>query len=294
MKFNSIVFPAPERSYSSESMLGDLVYIPNSRQGYIPCVFFPFQLGSSKILLYFHGNAEDIGLASDLLEHVRTTMRVHLLGIEYPSYGIYTREAPTEANIIADAASVFRFLVEELGVKEENILLFGRSMGSGPAVYLGSEFNPGCLILMSAYTSIKGAVASLVGRMASWLVEERFRNVDRIKKVRCPIFIVHGEADRLIPPSHAQELYDACQAKSVLNLPAEMDHNDFDFYKDLTDPLFEFFLQHKIDVTIDPELEHLNHFRFPNELYHPPEKIKELEQTQPKSSFWIKAFKKFQ
>ena len=158
MKLNTILFPAPERSYSSESMLGDLVYVPCERRGFIPCAFFPYMHGSSKILLYFHGNAEDLGIAAHLLEHLRITLRVHVLAVEYPGYGLYSREEPTEATILEDATTVYRYLIMTLGWKENDVLLYGRSMGSGPAVYLASEHRPGCLILMSAYTSICAAV----------------------------------------------------------------------------------------------------------------------------------------
>ena len=42
----------------------------------IPCVYLPYHSGSSKILIYFHGNAEDIGLATELLDYIRTLLRV--------------------------------------------------------------------------------------------------------------------------------------------------------------------------------------------------------------------------
>jgi hypothetical protein len=55
----------------------------------IPCMYLPYSQGSSKILIYFHGNAEDVGLATELLDYVRSLLRVHVLAIEYPGYGIY-------------------------------------------------------------------------------------------------------------------------------------------------------------------------------------------------------------
>lgn len=45
-------------------------------KGHVPCVYLPYALGSSKVILYFHGNAEDIGLATELLDYLRTLMRV--------------------------------------------------------------------------------------------------------------------------------------------------------------------------------------------------------------------------
>ena len=50
----------------------------------------PHSVGSSKVMIYFHANAEDIGLASELLEYMRALLRVHVIAVEYPGYGIYT------------------------------------------------------------------------------------------------------------------------------------------------------------------------------------------------------------
>lgn len=65
---------------------------------------------------------------------------------------------------------------------------------------------------MSPYTSIKEAAKSLLGWVAflSFIVYEKFRNIDAIKKAKSPVFLLHGQLDTLIPPSHAQELYMAC------------------------------------------------------------------------------------
>jgi len=55
----------------------------------IPCLFMPNASGSSKLMIYFHGNAEDVGYASDLLDYIRTLLKVHVIAVEYPGYGIY-------------------------------------------------------------------------------------------------------------------------------------------------------------------------------------------------------------
>jgi hypothetical protein len=64
-------------------------------------------------------------------------------------------------------------------------------MGSGPATYLAASYNPGALILMSPYTSIKNVVRNKVGWL-SFLVAEHFDNITMMPKVTCPTFIVHG------------------------------------------------------------------------------------------------------
>jgi len=83
-----------------------------------------------------------------------------------------------------DADSIYDYLTTICGVKDEDIILFGRSMGSGPTCYLASRKSCHSLLLMSPYTSIKDATKSLLGwagSMVSMIVYERFRNIDFIK-----------------------------------------------------------------------------------------------------------------
>ena len=49
----------------------------------------PYQSGSSKLLIYFHGNAEDLGLSFEMLDHMRTVLKINVLAVEYPGYGVY-------------------------------------------------------------------------------------------------------------------------------------------------------------------------------------------------------------
>ena len=56
---------------------------------YIPCLHILYQQGASKTLIYFHANAEDIILSHELLENIKTFLKVHVIAVEYPGYGIY-------------------------------------------------------------------------------------------------------------------------------------------------------------------------------------------------------------
>ena len=130
----------------------------------IPCLYLSSPKGSSKTIIFFHGNAEDIGLAYELLNHLRVTLQVHILGIEYPGYGIYEGEC-SEDRIYQDAYNIFSFLTST-GVEPSDIIVFGRSIGSGPACFLAGEVRPAALLLMSAYTSIRAAVKYITGSIA--------------------------------------------------------------------------------------------------------------------------------
>lgn len=74
-----------------------------------------------------------------------------------------------------------QFLINDLGYEERDIILVGRSMGSGPACEMASTFtNVAALILISPYTSLKAATKSFLGSLASMLVRERFDNLSAI------------------------------------------------------------------------------------------------------------------
>lgn len=86
-------------------------------------------------------------------------------------------------------------------------MIAGRSLGSGPATWLASFTNPSILILISPFTSIKAVVNHAFGKTAQLLVKERFNNLRLIPSVKCPVFILHGKNDTLIPHEQANKLY---------------------------------------------------------------------------------------
>ena len=64
-------------------------------------------------------------------------------------------------------------------------------MGGGPACFLAGNFNPGALILMSTYTSIRAVAGDGYGFL-KYFVSERFKNLEMVQKAKMPTFILHG------------------------------------------------------------------------------------------------------
>jgi len=112
-----------------------------------------------------------------------------------------------------------------VNVRYSQIILFGRSLGSGPAVYLAAQYPVGGLILVSAFCSIKGAVQSIAGRLVAWTWKERFPNNKIIANVSCSTLFIHGECDGLIPADHSLRLFKRCRARKLLITPPKMEHN---------------------------------------------------------------------
>lgn len=138
-------------------------------------------------------------------------------------------------------------MVNELNFPEKNIIIFGRSIGTGPATHLAARRSPAALILMSAYISIKAVVVHLIGRFLAALVADRFKNIDEIQKVKVPTFFLHGKKDDLIPCYHSKELYNKSHIGEYW-FPNDMTHNSFNIIKDLLIPIDNFLEKYKYQI----------------------------------------------
>lgn len=156
--------------------------------------------------------------------------------LAYLSFLSLLAGTPSEANCYADIESVFEYLIEERKIPVEHIVLFGRSLGSGPSCYLAAKCSAdgkpvAGLILQSPFTSVFRLVVPDIGVT---LMGDAFPNIDRIREIMesgadssLPIFIAHGEADRVVPLRHGQTLRQAMpQRKVEFFSHPKMTHND--------------------------------------------------------------------
>lgn len=126
-------------------------------------------------------------------------------------------------------------------------------MGSGPVTHLASLYpRIAALILVSPYTSFKAVTKSYAGTVASLLVRERFDNLQKIKSVKCPTLIIHGQRDEIIPVQHSKDLHAACNCPCKLILPSKMSHNNHNrkeggsVEKAVVEPMKAFFVESNI------------------------------------------------
>lgn len=237
-------------------MLNDDFYIPitNSNASHIPCLFLKGNSNfnhSSKFALFFHGNAEDINLSYDILNHIRFSLNLNVIAPEYPGYGIYPGR-PSQEGIFEDTLIVYDFLTKTIKVPPQNIVIFGRSIGTSPSTFLASRKQVAGLILISPMLSIKNVAKDILGKLVSVFIKDRFENYKMIVHVECPILIIHGQNDGLISYSHSSELYNLSKAPCELILPEYMDHNEFDFYQEFSEPLLEFMSRNSIFAYTKP------------------------------------------
>jgi len=151
------------------------------------------------VVLFLHGNAEDLGDILPRLEEFQGRGYA-VLGIDYRGYGT-SPGTPREAGVVADAAAALRRLCELEQVSPREVILYGRSMGAGPAVALAAREPVGGLVLDGAFTS-----AFRVVTRVPILPGDRFPNIERLPRVRCPILVIHGTRDETVPFSHGRRL----------------------------------------------------------------------------------------
>jgi fermentation-respiration switch protein FrsA (DUF1100 family) len=158
--------------------------------------------GAQYTVLYSHGNAEDLDDVGYLIEQIRD-LGVNVLAYDYEGYGTSEGE-PSEKRVYEDIDAAFRYLTEVRGIAPSQVILYGRSLGGGPSVDLASRADVGGLILESTFAS-----AFRVLTRVKLLPFDRFDNLAKMPRVRCPVLVLHGTADPLIPRSQGQQLYDA-------------------------------------------------------------------------------------
>ena len=170
-------------------------------------------------VLYSHGNAEDLGRIRQRLEHLRT-LGVSVFAYDYRGYGT-SQGTPSEQNAYQDIEAAYRYLTETLGISPSQIILYGRSLGSGTSVEIASREPIAGLILESPFTS----TFRVITRIAI-VPFDRFDNLRKIAKVRCPVLFLHGTQDRLIPLHHSETLMRQVRSpKRLVPIPGA-DHND--------------------------------------------------------------------
>lgn len=171
-------------------------------------------------LLYSHGNAEDLGDVLPLLRELHD-LGFGVFAYDYRGYGLSSGK-PSTRGACLDVIAAYRCLTETLGVPPERVVPYGRSVGGGPSVHLAATERVGGLILQSTFTS-----AFVVMTRVTILPFDRFRNLALMRQVRCPVLVMHGRRDGVIPFSHGVRLYArAPEPKRCLWLD-DVGHNSF-------------------------------------------------------------------
>ena len=217
---NKLIFPAPPASYSEKKT--GVFLLGNDKQQKVACLHLKGD-SDKPTLLWSHGNAEDLGLVTPLLEYINGSLGYSILAYDYPGYGL-SEGSPDEKGCYSNIQTAWGYLTDKQKLTPENIVIVGQSIGTGPSVWLAEKESSAGLVLISPFTSINRIPFGY-----NLFPVDRFPNIKRIKNIKTPLLILHGENDKVIKQAHGKALFAAYavkpEDKTFINLKG-VGHND--------------------------------------------------------------------
>jgi hypothetical protein len=213
------------------------------------------QQPTDRVILFSHGNSEDLRTVSLFARELASRTRSHVLCYDYCGYGgnlgcakdrdqtsltISSSCTTTEECCYACANLAMRWIAAHL--KSHRVFVYGRSLGSGPTLWLAENYRVAGIILQAPFLSINDVAAHHLplAKLVRPFIFNRFPNESRAVRLkdRYPALILHGLDDRVVPVEHGRRLAELLSAElwSVRG-----DHNDLEdiygekFFQVITD-----------------------------------------------------------
>jgi pimeloyl-ACP methyl ester carboxylesterase len=204
--------------------------------GYVNAIHFTVP-NSKGVVYYLKGNSRSIkGWGKFARDFVGKGYDFFMM--DYRGFG-KSKGKITEAILYSDAQTAYKWLSEHY--PEENIIIYGRSLGSGIAARIASWNKPRMLILDSPYYSFYKQIFRTGGFLIPlrWLLKYKIRTDHFIKKVTCPIFFIHGKKDRLMPYTDSVNLMQLNPTKASLFIIEKGGHNNLPTFPEYHEELYD-------------------------------------------------------
>ncbi len=213
---NGLIFhPGRPSSYQDTE---EILKLESADGTKISAVYLPTPKATYTIL-YSHGNGEDMGEMMFAFATLQDN-GFSVFAYDYRGYGT-SEGQPSEQRTYQDIDAAYRYLTNKLGIPPERIVALGRSVGGGPAVDLAARKPLAGLIIESSFTT-----AFRVMTRIPLVPFDKFTNLHKLKRVTCPVLVIHGKQDRVVPFSHARQLFAAAREPKQFFQVDEAGHND--------------------------------------------------------------------
>ncbi|POM83605.1 Alpha/beta hydrolase family protein [Cryptosporidium meleagridis] len=171
--------------------------------------FFYYKNPAAKFtIIYSHSNATDIGYLFGHLLDFSHKACVNIISYEYNGYG-QSKKKTSEDSLYENIKTIVHYSINHLKLPPSSLILYGQSIGSAPTVHFASTYNSVNIAGIIIHSGIKSAVSVICNNTNSkslpWY--DAFKNLEKIQKVKCPVFVIHGTADTVIPFNHGEMLY---------------------------------------------------------------------------------------
>ena len=183
-----------------------------------------------KTILYLHGNAGSLENRIHKINHFED-MNINFLLLSWRGFSGNKGE-PTEQGLYQDARSAVKWLIKQ-GVFEENIIIYGESLGTGVTTEIAQNRNFAGIILESPFTSMVAAGKSKYPIFPiRLLLKDRYESDKKIKNIKSPVLIMHGEQDKIVPFWMGEKMFELANEPKYSYFSKYDDHM-MDFNNDL-------------------------------------------------------------
>jgi len=212
-----IIFPHPPPSYTDNDDFKQLRLKPGFKITISETS--PPKGTPNFYILYNHGNGVDLGDIQFKLKEMALYLNSFVISYDYPSYGTSTG-SPSEKNVYETIEMVYQYLQKKCK-DSKRIIIWGRSVGSGPATYLAAKHPGHPLILESPFLS-----AFRVVTRYPIVPFDKFSNIAIIRNINAPLLILHGKKDKTIPFFHGEKLYKTADPPKQFIIFQNAGHNN--------------------------------------------------------------------
>ena len=179
-------------------------------------------INKNKTILYLHGNAGALENRIHKINHFKD-MQVNFLLLAWRGFS-GNKGKPTEQGLYEDARSAIKWLIEK-GILEENIIIYGESLGTGIATEIAQNKKYAGVILESPFTSMVAAAKSKYPIFpVKLLLKDKYESDKKIKNIKSPILIMHGEVDKIVPFWMGKKMFELANNPKYSYFPKNDDH----------------------------------------------------------------------
>ena len=236
----NLMYHPDENNYSGDKLEVDIKKVKINTPDGLDLLgwFHKKDLKRFKTIIYFHGNAGKLENRIHKLNHFKD-MDVNFLIIAWRGFSGNDGK-PSEENLYIDGNSSIKWL-KNLGLSEKDIIIYGESLGTGVATEIAKNNNFAGLVLETPFTSMIEAAKNFYPYIpVRILLRDKYENDKKIKNINIPVFVMHGEADQIVPFWMGKKIYEMANQPKYSYF-TEYDNHMMEFDEKLVFELRTFF-----------------------------------------------------
>jgi fermentation-respiration switch protein FrsA (DUF1100 family) len=198
------------------------VFIPSANGNNLKGWFHIKNLNKKKTLVFFHGNAGDLTNRIYKLNLIKD-FDINFLIVAYRGFS-GNKGRPTEIGLYQDAKSTLNWLKNQ-NINENQIIIYGESLGTGVAIEVAQNKEFAGIILESPFTSMVEAGKFYYPYLpVSLLLKDRYETIKKLENINSPILVMHGKKDKIVPFHMGKKVFEKASEPKFSYFPDNDDH----------------------------------------------------------------------